>query len=286
MDPVFIVGPPRSGTTLLRKMINLHSSINILPETHFFSEIYSERKRLKKIETKNYIDRIFSRKSEINLYNRYKRDLLKVNHENLIEVYKKLLKLHKNQLGLKIVGEKFPANFLYYENIKKIFPDSKFILIRRDPKFALSSYIKRDDFPENYTRMIYYIKQSEEFIRKQKNDTLVVNYEDLIKSPLKILKRVFFFINMNLEITEEELNSLPFSSSFNNFKGVKIDYNDTGIKKGNQRNWKDGLTERQISHIQKVNFNKTYSENFFLNFELWIEHLRTIKRRVGLRKFY
>lgn len=286
MDPVFIVGPPRSGTTLLRKMINLHSSINILPETHFFSEIYSERNRLNKIETKNYIDRIFSSKSEINLYKRYKIELLKVNHESLIEVYKKLLKLHKDQLGLEIVGEKFPANFLYYENIKKIFPNSKFILIRRNPKFALSSYIKRDDFPENYTRMIYYIKQSEEFIRKQKNDTLVVNYEDLIKSPIKILKKIFFFIDLNLEITEEELNSLPFSSSFNNFKGVKIDYNDKGIKKGNQRNWKDGLNESQISHIQKVNFNETYSENFFLNFELWIEHLRTIKRRVGLRKFY
>ena len=35
-DPVFIVGSPRSGTTLLATLVDRHSRIAIPPETHFF----------------------------------------------------------------------------------------------------------------------------------------------------------------------------------------------------------------------------------------------------------
>lgn len=35
-DPIFIVGAPQSGTTLLASMIACDSSIAIGPETHFF----------------------------------------------------------------------------------------------------------------------------------------------------------------------------------------------------------------------------------------------------------
>lgn len=34
-SPIFIVGPGRSGTTLMRKMISAHSRLSITPETHF-----------------------------------------------------------------------------------------------------------------------------------------------------------------------------------------------------------------------------------------------------------
>ncbi|CAN5320167.1 hypothetical protein BH23BAC3_BH23BAC3_32940 [soil metagenome] len=37
--PIFIVGPGRSGTTLMRKMISAHSRISITPETHFMKRV-------------------------------------------------------------------------------------------------------------------------------------------------------------------------------------------------------------------------------------------------------
>jgi len=36
-SPIFIVGMPRSGTTLLRSLLNQHPRIAIAPETHFLS---------------------------------------------------------------------------------------------------------------------------------------------------------------------------------------------------------------------------------------------------------
>jgi hypothetical protein len=35
-EPIFILGNPRSGTSLLRLMLHSHSEICIPPESHFF----------------------------------------------------------------------------------------------------------------------------------------------------------------------------------------------------------------------------------------------------------
>ena len=35
----FIVGSPRSGTTLLRMMLDAHPELTVLPETHFLPEL-------------------------------------------------------------------------------------------------------------------------------------------------------------------------------------------------------------------------------------------------------
>jgi len=38
--PIFIVGCQRSGTTMLRLMLNGHPRISIPPESHFIPELY------------------------------------------------------------------------------------------------------------------------------------------------------------------------------------------------------------------------------------------------------
>ena len=39
--PVFIIGTPRSGTTLTAKILGRHSNIFMPGETHFFDDVYS-----------------------------------------------------------------------------------------------------------------------------------------------------------------------------------------------------------------------------------------------------
>ena len=42
-EPIFIVGIPRSGTTLVKACLNKHSRVHILGETRFFLGPYSYR---------------------------------------------------------------------------------------------------------------------------------------------------------------------------------------------------------------------------------------------------
>jgi hypothetical protein len=42
--PIFIVGAPRNGTTLLRNMLNRHPAITICRETVFFDYFYPRRR--------------------------------------------------------------------------------------------------------------------------------------------------------------------------------------------------------------------------------------------------
>ena len=57
-NPIFVVGNPRSGTTLLRLVLTSHSKINIPPESNF---IIRKMKKYKKPKTKG--DKNFNRRN-------------------------------------------------------------------------------------------------------------------------------------------------------------------------------------------------------------------------------
>ena len=42
---IFIVGSSRSGTTMISRVLNQHHLVHTFKELHFFSQIYSSRKK-------------------------------------------------------------------------------------------------------------------------------------------------------------------------------------------------------------------------------------------------
>ena len=110
---IFIVGMPRSGTSLLEQIISSHTNVFGGGELSFLSNTLN-----KKILDNDKIDNL----KEENLKN-----LLSQSQEEYI------YKISQMDSSGKVFTDKTPLNFKYIGFIKNIFPDSKIINCNRDP---------------------------------------------------------------------------------------------------------------------------------------------------------
>lgn len=104
-SPIFIVGMPRSGTSLLEQIISSHSQVTPAGELHYIGSAG------KQLIQKNLND----------IAN------LKITRDHYTK------KLAEIGCGAAFVTDKMPHNFQYIGVIKKIFPNAKIIHIKRDP---------------------------------------------------------------------------------------------------------------------------------------------------------
>lgn len=114
-NPVFIVGFPRSGTTLIEQILDSHPNIDVLDEKPIIEETikYFEENIGKYPESINKIDGDNINKIREHFY-------------SAISQYMEI----KNE---KILACKMPLNMVHAGFIYKIFPDAKFIFSARHP---------------------------------------------------------------------------------------------------------------------------------------------------------
>lgn len=115
VNPIFIVGMPRSGTSLLEQIISSHSQVVAAGELHYVGSAG------KQLVNKNLFDL--------------------PNLTILRDFY--LKKVNSIGFGAKFVTDKMPHNFLYIGIIKIIFPDAKIIHVKRDPGAVCWSNFQR-----------------------------------------------------------------------------------------------------------------------------------------------
>ena len=113
--PIFILGMPRSGTTLVEQIISNHSEVHGAGELTFLSRFANSN----------------------NIYNQT------INSDNILEVRKNYLnELEKVSQGKPFVTDKMPQNFLYISILLKALPEAKIIHVKRDPAATCWSNFK------------------------------------------------------------------------------------------------------------------------------------------------
>lgn len=118
-SPVIIGGSPRSGTTLLRVMLDSHPNIYIGPETGLLYTNLLNRTKLTKVS-----DQLDIPRDDLNR-------MLKESESNIHFIDLLFTSLQYNSKK-KRWGEKSPRNIAAVERIYKFFPESRFIHIIRD----------------------------------------------------------------------------------------------------------------------------------------------------------
>jgi tetratricopeptide (TPR) repeat protein len=187
-DPVFLIGFPRSGTTLLDTILRTHNSIEVLEEKPLVDKLLKEIKK----------------KMNCSFSNLEKIDEFQIN--KLQELYNKEKKNYLKFDKGKIYVDKFPLNIVFLAEINKIFPNAKYILALRNPRDsvlscfmqsftpndAMSNMLSIKDASNLYDRTMELFKIYEKILHLKlhiiKYENVINNFEPTIKSLLKFLE--------------------------------------------------------------------------------------------------
>lgn len=214
-DPIFVVGYPRSGTTLLQTLIATQKEIFSLPEVHFFSSVRQ------KLKTKH--DRIdpecmpavvetvrrklyFSTNAEAHLTQLAEKGELspKMLYEAIV-VDNVMEKNTLDELKRFRWMEKTPDNVLFLEIIFRYYPDAKVVNIIRNPEKAILSRRKHFDGESGWPidvhvqKWINSIEAAEKCAAEHPGRLLSIRLEDLVADKEKTMERVCRHVGIKFE---------------------------------------------------------------------------------------
>ena len=169
-SPVFVFAPMRSGSTLLRVLMNSHPQICAPHEMH----LRTLRVDVTKPFTNEAMEHLGLQREELEhlLWDR-------VLHYVLVRSRKQL------------IVDKTPANVLHWSRIDRAWPDARYIFVLRHPGAVFTSLVDRRRNPDRdaiCAELLTYVEHID--AARQSLPGLVVRYEDLTNQPVETTKRV------------------------------------------------------------------------------------------------
>lgn len=249
---VFIVGCPRSGTTLLQSMLATHTDIFSFPESHFFTQLYPSS------EPKRRLLKIASRRAKPNFLS-YLDKINASEYKSLITPYTifqfqyarcfiKILDTLTYQAGKHIWLEKTPDHLHFIDKIQNFVDDAKFIHIIRDGAEVVASLYEVARQNPQYWRgdwsidscirkWISALKKSESILISGSSNHLGVKYDALVKDTENQLKFIcdWLTISFQKEMVTHRQNLEHIVESHETWKkGITDSINSAPRKKFNQ----------------------------------------------------
>lgn len=193
---VFIVGMPRSGTSLVEQILDSHPAITGAGE---LSEIF------------DIADSISAQLDGKPAYPAFMSQLTTELCDQMAQRYLQRLEQTSNQSIY--VTDKMPQNFLYLGLINRLFPEAHIIHCQRDPRdTCLSCYFQNFTVGQSYsndlTSLAQYYRQYQRLMRHWQTNLdipiLTVQYEKLVSEPEPVIRSMLDFLE--LEWDENCLN--------------------------------------------------------------------------------
>lgn len=189
-SPIFIVGFPRSGTTLLEQMLDAHPALQSMDERPFFNLLADQ-----------LADHGFSVPADLGKLDQHACDELRKGYLSM--VCSKIARRWDARLV-----DKNPLNMLWLPMIHRLFPRAKFILALRHPcDVVISNYM------QNYRASVLaaastsidrlasaYVIAMEcwlHHVEVLKPDVLVSRYEELVVDPVRQTQRIAGFLGLD-----------------------------------------------------------------------------------------
>lgn len=211
----FVIGRPRSGTTLLRTMLDAHPNIIVPPEYPVLLKLINTQAKIKHWNQKR-LHRLFKTLKEKQLFDFWSWHLLQINdgqfYASLMnqtgnihfeDIFKTFI-AHTGSLftknEIKALGDKNPVYALYIALLFKRFPGAKFIFIIRDYRDQIVSMQKFRFEAPIPSLLAYRWKAINKLLLKlykqHPGRSILIKYEDLVEDPEKWTKAICRFLGV------------------------------------------------------------------------------------------
>lgn len=226
--PVFIVGMPRSGTSLLEQILSCHSKVHARGETTDIGSLVSK----------------------IPYYPDGVRNLTQEKLDALADAY--IHNLRQIAPSAIRVTDKMPGNYMFVGVISQVFPGARILNCRRDPRdICLSNFMVEFGLGHAYTydleSLAQVCKAYQEMMEHWKAvlpiPILDVRYEELVADPRTWVGKVLEFCGL-----EWEEACLDFHQSRRQVKTASYDQVRRPLYTSSVARWKN-----YVRHLEPVN---------------------------------
>lgn len=207
----YIIGTERSGSNLLRLLLDSHSKIAVPHPPHFLKNLASLESKYGDLKIEENFDEcvrdclIYLKLHPYQWPIRPSLDEVKTKPMNpsLIGIQSAIYSLYSDFMNKELVGCKSTFCVRHCHEILSIHPDAKFIHLVRDPRDVVVS-AKDSQFNYFHAYFISKLWQEEqvlcEYLKQKSPQSIIqVRYEDLITNTENILKELTVFLGMEFE---------------------------------------------------------------------------------------
>jgi Sulfotransferase family len=205
--PIFVVGCPRSGTTMLQLMLHAHRRIAIPPETRFVLDAYWRRRDFGDLTREDnrrrlahwIVDREQTRFQDLGLdAEETIRQIVRA-PGTLGSAFATVFQAYANRFGKARWGDKRPAYIQNLDVILRLFPDAQIINVVRDGRACVASLKEmtwhKEDVPGTVAAWARAVDDARRAARRlDRAQWHQLRYEDLVADPPRHLKAVCDFL--------------------------------------------------------------------------------------------
>ena len=267
-NPIFIIGTERSGTNLLRLMLNSHSAIAVPHPPHIMKLFAPLEPLYGNLADDGNFGRLIAdvcRMVELHTYpweikpdrGKVQRD---VRERNLLNVYFEIYNQYLAHSGKRRWACKSTFMIEHVEEILRCYPDARFIFMVRDGRDVAVS-AKKSIF--NHFHAYY---SAERWRREQRlgldwlaklppEQITLLKYEDLISDPDTVTRHLCDFLD---EPFEEEMLEYHRSSEARKSGSLSISWENTSkpVMAGNAEKFRRFLTMSEILLFEAIAFEE------------------------------
>ena len=233
---IFIIGMPRSGTTLTESIISTAENCVVGGEKVFFASQCSSLMQ-------QYVNG-------------------DIDFENLFQLGQRYLDtIDIQRRGKKFYVDKLPQNYLYYKFIKKSLPLAKFIHVHRDPwdnaiSLFKQYYVKEITYSSSFFGISLEYANYEHLMNKwrseENNNILDIDYKDLVTNTDVVADKIWNFCDIPGKYNKSE-RSNHFAQTASKHQ-VRQEIYTTSLEK-------EEFVEFKDEFLENLNNQRSYWEN-------------------------